>query len=78
MTSIIDDVSAANLAEVVAGLLPPEPIDPTGPEVLECGVVLLSRMAREHCGEVLGSVADRVANLLHLGVRSTRSPWTRG
>jgi hypothetical protein len=33
MTSIFDDEPAANLAEVVFGLLPPEPMDPTGPEV---------------------------------------------
>jgi hypothetical protein len=56
-------------------LLPPEPMDATGPEVLECAVVLLSRMVREHRGEAFASVADRVANVLRWSCRLRKARY---
>ncbi|WP_158889532.1 hypothetical protein [Amycolatopsis anabasis] len=66
-----DRVSAKALAEVVEELLPPGQMDPAGPEVLQAAVVLLTRMARDHHGDELGVAADRVRNLVQLGVPET-------
>ncbi|WP_158895560.1 hypothetical protein [Amycolatopsis anabasis] len=66
-----DRVSANALAEVVEELFPPGQMDPAGPEVLQAAVVLLTRTARDHRGDELGDAADRVRNLLQLGVPET-------